>query len=370
MYLKKPDKIINTNYIIFKNNISVIIILIIIFEIISSNEKFLIKLNFYSEITITIKGTGKQKILSDSTKCAGENVSYQNYTPNKILIDGLSQNYTGIYAYNLTKEINNITMIWYTQLTTCQLMFFGINNIISSDFSKFDTSKVTDMKCMFSLSSSFTSLDLSNFNTSSVRNMKYMFSDTSLITLDLNNFDTSSVTTFYCIFYNCSSLISLNINNFNLKSAEAIDYMFYGCTSLISLDLYNFDTTKINLCCDFFIFINHLIIRINETKAANINQYIKSTFIKNSSDICFINPSHKLIKDNEIKKCVNNCIDETKYKYEFKNICYDKCPENTYYFNEIICIDYIPDGYYLNLDNKTMPCYYTCKTCNQQITIA
>ena len=32
---------------------------------------------------------------------------------------------------------------------------------------------------------------------------------------------------------------------------------------------------------------------------------------------------NKLIKD--IKKCVSNCSNDNKYKYEYNNTCYEKC---------------------------------------------
>ena len=28
-------------------------------------------------------------------------------------------------------------------------------------------------------------------------------------------------------------------------------------------------------------------------------------------------------------KCIDNCSKDNKYKYEYQNICYDKCPYNT-----------------------------------------
>ena len=402
MKFKKSNNKIYINYKLFSINILEIINKII-FLIILSNEKFLNKLNLDSEISMIINGTGIQSILYFD----------YNYVPDKILINGIYQNYTDKYVKDLSKEINNITMIWTYQLTTCNSMFYTLRNIISFDFSKFDTSKVSDMSWMFAYCSSLTSLDLSNFNTSKVNDMSWMFAycssltsldlcnfntskvndmsrmfaycssltsldlsnfNTSLVksfyfmfssctllkTLDLNNFDTSLITSFFCMFYRCHSLISLNINNFNLKSAKEIDFMFEDCFSLISLDLYNFETSEEMSYADAFKNINNsIIIRFNETKVAKIIRFLER-FNNTPSDICFTNPNHKLVE--ELRKCVNTC-DE--YKYEYKNICYNECPKGLYNLNDSKCIDYIPDGYYLNFTTINK-CDIKCKTCSYE----
>ena len=54
-------------------------------------------------------------------------------------------------------------------------MFENCSNLTSLDVSKFDTSKVTDMRSMFENCSSLTSLDLRNFDTSKVEGMQWMF---------------------------------------------------------------------------------------------------------------------------------------------------------------------------------------------------
>jgi len=98
------------------------------------NEITLRKLNLVSEITIVIKGNGTQQILSTYNK------KREYKLPNQILVNGILQNYTEKYVYNLTYEINNITMKRNNQITNCNNMFEGLGNIISIDLSKFDSS--------------------------------------------------------------------------------------------------------------------------------------------------------------------------------------------------------------------------------------
>ena len=101
-------------------------------------------------------------------------------------------------------------------------------------------------------------------------------------------------------------------------------------------------------------------------------------------DICPEN--YKLIIEK--KKCIENCTKDDTYKFEYNNICYQKCPNRTnitnnnpfkckfdlicqgdYYYNyeNTECLDYIPDGFYCNSTNdRTIDkCHENCKTCNE-----
>ena len=158
--------------------------------------------NAYQEIKIIINGTDTQQILNNEYFNGGE--------PNQILINGILQNYTDYFIYNLTENNNVITMRWDIKLTSCNYMFEDLKNITEFDFSNFDTSKVEGMHWMFYGLNSLKILDLSNFNTSSVTNMDGMF-------------------------YECYSLVSLNLNNFDTSNVENMDSMFAYLNSLITI---------------------------------------------------------------------------------------------------------------------------------------
>ena len=130
----------------------------------------ILKISNNNEITITIKGNGDQKILSDE---------YQNEFPDKIIINGNEITYSS-NIINLNGEQNNITLKW-NNLANCQKMFKDLTNITEIDFSNFDCSEVKDISYMF-------------------------YNCCSLESLDLSNFDTSNVESIVKIFYNCSSI--------------------------------------------------------------------------------------------------------------------------------------------------------------------
>ena len=86
-----------------------------------SEENHLIKKNCLSEIILTIKGKGNQKIISsDSVGCHYVN---SNNIPEHILINGILQNYSEKMVYNLTQDLNNITLQWDHPLVNCNSMF-------------------------------------------------------------------------------------------------------------------------------------------------------------------------------------------------------------------------------------------------------
>ena len=142
------------------NNMIFLLLIIIFAQIYTSKiNKKIRNLSLDWEIYLKIKGYGEQSILSEQEY---RNMSFKNL-PNTILVNGNWQN-IGYKIYNLTKEINNITLIWDHQITNCNLMFSGLSNIIEIDLSNFDSSGVTNMLKMFKDCISLTSINLNNFN--------------------------------------------------------------------------------------------------------------------------------------------------------------------------------------------------------------
>ena len=338
--------------------INILIIIIFNYFIVCSTINLkIIKPIFFSEITMTIKGKGNQKILSIYTGYLGIGLSiYSNFDtlPSEIYINGKYQNYTGKYIYNLEKEINFITLRWNCSITNCNAMFKDLKNILEIDFSKFDSSGVTSMVAMFHNCSSLISLNLTWFNTSKVTIMHMMFKECiSLISLDLNYFDTSLVTNMEYMFHSCKKLIALNLASFNTLNVINMNSMFYSCTSLISLDLSIFDVSKVtnmygmfygcknlkfldlskfgqNSCGSFINFLvdcNSILCINNYENLDSSLKYQISSNKNNCSDMCFINKSKKLILDKNI--CIDNCFNEDNNMFELNKICYSSCPNGT-----------------------------------------
>ena len=116
--MKRKNKI-KTNYINKKyENIYLIIVFIILsFSIYLSYEK-----DLYNEITITIKGTGEQYIVSESSEII----------PNEIYVNEEKQNTAG-RTVNLVEEENIIILKWNSPVTDCSHLFEDLNKIIKID---------------------------------------------------------------------------------------------------------------------------------------------------------------------------------------------------------------------------------------------
>ena len=152
----------------------VLIIYLVSSALIAKCEKRRISSGF-SYIILKTKATGNVKVFSGGNEIV----------PNEIYINGINK--TEIKnEYNLDTSDNNITLIWYDQLTTASSMFYNCKDITEIDLSNFDSSQIEDMSLMF---------------------------------------------------FKCSSLIYLNFSKINTSKVTTMSNMFYGCSSLSSIDL-------------------------------------------------------------------------------------------------------------------------------------
>ena len=275
---------------IFRIYINLILLLILYPTFFSKKPIKIRKIILFSQITLTINGTGNLYILTSITT-SGQ--TYDDELPNEIIVNGNSQKdkENRKIAYNLTKKENIVILKWNKSLTNCGHMFKDLTNIIKADLSKFDSSKVTNMHSMFYGCSNLISIDLSNLNTSKVQNLRSMFNNCfSLISLDLSSFDTSSVTSIYHMLMGCKSLIYVNLLSFNSK-------IFTDTTDIF------LNTSK------------NLIYCINESSSLIKKEAESLNTSNDCSNICFQN---NITIDLENKKCVyyqiNNSYDENHIK--------------------------------------------------------
>jgi len=152
----------------------------------------------------------------------------------------------------------------------------------------FNTSKVTDMSSMFKNNFSVADFDFSRIDTSNVTNVSYMFSGFRLPELDLSIFDFSKVTDMRGFF---SELFNVKINlgdDFNTSKITDMSYMFYrfgvedfdfsridtsnvtNATNMFSdfrlpeLDLSVFDFSKVTNMSGFFSYLSDVKINLGD----------------------------------------------------------------------------------------------------------
>jgi len=114
-------------------------------------------------------------------------------------------------------------------------------NIISVDFTNFDSSIVEEVNSMFQGCTSIEEIDFDNFQTSGkIKDMSYMFYNcANLKAIDLSKLITSSVENMNYIFASCKSLRFLDISNFDLTKLTKTDEMFHDLEKLEYINIYN-----------------------------------------------------------------------------------------------------------------------------------
>ena len=131
-----------------------------------------------------------------------------------------------------------------SKVTSTYDMYSNLYGTKEIDFSKFNTSNVTNMGRMF-YKNSTPKLDLSNFDTRNVIYMNAMFMEAwGIEELNLSSFDTSNVWFMGNMFKNTHKLKNLDVHHFNTQKVKHMQYMFYG-SGATSLDLSHFDTSKV-----------------------------------------------------------------------------------------------------------------------------
>ena len=153
----------------------------------------------------------------------------------------------------------NLSNIDTSNVTDMRYMFVECESLINLDLSRFNTSQVTDMDGMFAGCRSLTNLDLSGFNTSKVNWMQQTFCQCeSLTNLDLSGLNTSLVKDMSYMFEGCGSLTNLNLNGFNTSNVTNMTCMFSGCKSLTKLDLSSFVTSNVTKMSAMFLYCDSL----------------------------------------------------------------------------------------------------------------
>ena len=393
--MEKVGYFMNNNYNAYKVNFLKAFIfkhLIILLCLISVNPypipgNGLPSLKNYNIIILKVKVPGKSKIINP-------NYSFKpsSYFLGMSLIPIAFED----SEIELTKSVNQITLKFEGDVTSCKYMFQGCSNIIEIDLTYFESSNVQDIDYMFDGCTSLNNIKFGKFQTSKLVNMNYVFQNCiSLQYLDLPSFDTSLVTHFHYLFFGCKSLKYMDLSHFDTSSLRCIHNMFNGCTSITSINLSGFNTSKATLMyyvftncknlisldlssfefnsnpgtynmfdgCEKLEFVNfkiasiseisnhnymirntakNIVFCVDETKTIILNQLMESNNCSTRTYDClnWRKYQKKIVPDLDI--CVDSCS-STSYPYEYLGKCYNKCPNGTVALNSM-CQDCIKLG--------------------------
>ena len=166
---------------------------------------------------------------------------------NKIKVNIIKDNKE--WKYKFTKEGEYNFEIVFRNIINNMFEFFNkCSNLISLDFSIFDTLNIADMSYMFSFCKNLKEIKgINNFKTKNVINMYAMFNECrKLEHLDLSSFNTSNVLDMGMMFSFCQNIKEIKgINNFNTNKVTNMNGMFQSCSELKYLNLSNFNTSNV-----------------------------------------------------------------------------------------------------------------------------
>ena len=295
-------------------------------------------------------------------------------------------------------------------LTSTKSLFLGCTSLISLNINNFDTSHVLDMSLMFYNCYSLISLNLINFDTSSVASTcHHIFTNINPIFCSddikiagiaheitfINSCSNDCFSNNHKIIVNekkctlnCSidDTYKLEYNNICYEKCPNDTHVSFDNMFLCQIfhegyylenDIYKkcYSSCKtcngegndnehncIN-CISNYIFLNETGKEKNCYKKCDYYYYfeINGNYICTTSNKCE-GEHNKTIKEKG--KCINDCNKDDTYIFEYNNICYKNCPNNTYAStdNNHSCLN-DPDNYYLDT-NIYKPCYSTCKRCS------
>ena len=369
-HLVKPRSLlyISTNPLLNK-----ILMFIVLNLVILSNGQF--------EINLIMQGIGNQTFINETFYLNSSEVKVNG-------VDKPSCQKNCDFEY----DFSNVTIRFSNYITSCKNMFSGMKGILEIDLSNLDFSFVTSMESMFNECLDLKKITFGNINTSNVESMSQLFHNCSKLTsIDLSNFDTSLVIDMEKMFSHCESLQSIDVSKFNTHNVENMCDLFAYCFKLTSIELSNFNTSKVKnmqgMFCrcyelkgvDLSNFDTSLVTNIQgmfdyDQSLIYINLY--SFKIKNGTNINYtfdhtplnlkiciydletqnlLNLSNNDCNDQCFKNFVmldlknNRCAEfcnETDFKYEFQNNCYENCPEGSIPYNNSIINGYFCEPNY------------------------
>ena len=166
----------------------------------------------------------------------------------EIFIDDKKMKLFNKYFIPTKVGLHKIKIKFKNKIKDCSYMFRGCGNIISIDFSSFDSSEVISMKQMFSICYGLQEVNLNNLNVKNVKDMSYMFNKCMEIKKIIipSSFDTQNVENMDFIFHFCQILEDINFSpSFKTNNVKSMKGIFGKCYKLKKLDLRNFNTGEV-----------------------------------------------------------------------------------------------------------------------------
>ena len=157
---------------------------------------------------------------------------------------------------NFNDDMIDIKLKVIGTLTNLSYMFSGVDFYYLEDISKLNTSKVTDMSYLFhqNIYYHFDNNWALDWDTSNVQNMSYLFSETFCPTFpDISKWNTSKVTNMKGMFAFCNGHTTLpDISKWNVSNVTDMSNLFHGLRSDCLPDISKWNTSKVTNMDELF----------------------------------------------------------------------------------------------------------------------
>ena len=157
---------------------------------------------------------------------------------------------------NFANDLVDVKLKIIVTLTNLSYMFSGADLYYLGDISKLDTSKVTDMSYLFyrNANREFDDDLLKNWDTSNVKNISYLFSETYIQKFpDISKWNTSKVTNMKAMFALCHNHVTLpDISKWNVSNVTDMSELFRSFKYKSLPDISKWNTSKVTNMDELF----------------------------------------------------------------------------------------------------------------------
>lgn len=247
-----------------------------------------------TKLTIAGNGSGKIYLNSKPNAMFSQFTAVTSITGLNILDTSKATTLVAMFKQCTALTTVDVSSFNTSNVTDTWNMFIDCTSLRSiGDVSNWDTSKVDEMDNMFSNCTSLTSIPgIGNWNVGNVTNMRGMFWHcTALTSLDVSNWDTSKVTDMYCMF--CQSdygqtttLTELDVSKWDVSNVTTMAWMFYGLSKIKTLDVSKWNVSKCKNFHHMFAWCTQLVLndKVSNWDVSNA-EYLGAMFHQNQNTV-------------------------------------------------------------------------------------
>ena len=227
---------------------------------------------FYNEVYSSLSKSPSQAIIPQEITNWNNKSDYDNNIPKNEI-------YLKIKVFK--KDINNIVYFLdntnYICYTTKQKHYHDyLNELNESNTKVYINDKEIKYKKYFTPKKEGI-YDIKIVINIKMKDISFIFADCfNILSIDFSSFDTSYSTNMRSMFYDCKQLKNINFNSFCTRNACDMSFMFYRCTKLDNLDISSFNIEKVKHMKDMFLDCDNLrTIRVNKDSFNTLKERLK-----------------------------------------------------------------------------------------------